>query len=38
MNVSDFFWKRMSEWGICRVFGYLGDGIKRGVRRLGHCL
>src|SRR5690242_10487184 len=28
MNVSDFFWKRMSEWGIRRVFGYPGDGIN----------
>ncbi|HEY5279628.1 MAG TPA: thiamine pyrophosphate-requiring protein [Pseudolabrys sp.] len=27
MNVSDFFWKRMSEWGIRRIFGYPGDGI-----------
>ena len=28
MNVSDFFWKRMHEWGIRRVFGYPGDGIN----------
>jgi pyruvate dehydrogenase (quinone) len=27
-TVSDFFWKRMSEWGIRRVFGYPGDGIN----------
>jgi pyruvate dehydrogenase (quinone) len=28
MSVSDFFWKRMHEWGIRRVFGYPGDGIN----------
>jgi pyruvate dehydrogenase (quinone) len=28
MNVSDFFWKRMSDWGVRRVFGYPGDGIN----------
>jgi len=28
MNVSDFFWKRMSEWGIRRIYGYPGDGIN----------
>ena len=27
-TVSDFFWQRMSEWGIRRVFGYPGDGIN----------
>ena len=27
-TVSDFFWKRMSEWRIRRVFGYPGDGIN----------
>ena len=27
-NVSDFFWKRMSEWGVRRIFGYPGDGIN----------
>ena len=27
-TVSDFFWQRMSEWGIHRVFGYPGDGIN----------
>ncbi len=28
MSVSDFFWKRIHEWGIRRVFGYPGDGIN----------
>lgn len=28
VTVSDFFWQRMSEWGIRRVFGYPGDGIN----------
>ncbi|HYH19755.1 MAG TPA: thiamine pyrophosphate-requiring protein [Azospirillum sp.] len=27
-NVSDFFWQRLSEWGVRRVFGYPGDGIN----------
>ncbi|WP_230533881.1 thiamine pyrophosphate-requiring protein [Microvirga roseola] len=27
-TVSDFFWQRMSEWGIRRIFGYPGDGIN----------
>jgi pyruvate dehydrogenase (quinone) len=27
-TVGDFVWKRLSEWGIRRVFGYPGDGIN----------
>jgi pyruvate dehydrogenase (quinone) len=27
MNVSDFVWHRVQEWGIKRVFGYPGDGV-----------
>jgi pyruvate dehydrogenase (quinone) len=27
-TVSDFLWRRMSEWGVKRVFGYPGDGIN----------
>jgi pyruvate dehydrogenase (quinone) len=27
-TVADFFWSRMSEWGIRRIFGYPGDGIN----------
>jgi pyruvate dehydrogenase (quinone) len=27
-TVSDFFWERMSAWGVRRVFGYPGDGIN----------
>jgi pyruvate dehydrogenase (quinone) len=26
--VSDFFWQRLSEWGVKRIFGYPGDGIN----------
>ncbi len=26
-NVSEFVWKRLSEWGLHRVFGYPGDGV-----------
>jgi pyruvate dehydrogenase (quinone) len=27
-TVSDFFWKRLSDWGVRRIFGYPGDGIN----------
>jgi pyruvate dehydrogenase (quinone) len=27
MNVSEFVWHRLNEWGIRRVFGYPGDGV-----------
>ncbi|MBV9655717.1 MAG: thiamine pyrophosphate-requiring protein [Acetobacteraceae bacterium] len=27
MNVSEFVWKRLHEWGLHRVFGYPGDGV-----------
>ncbi len=27
MNVSEFVWKRLSSWGLSRVFGYPGDGV-----------
>ncbi len=27
-TVSDFFWKRLSSWGVRRVFGFPGDGIN----------
>src|SRR3984885_5362565 len=27
MNVSDFVWHRVQEWGIERVYGYPGDGV-----------
>ena len=27
MNVSDFVWHRLNEWGIRRVYGYPGDGV-----------
>ncbi len=27
-TVSDFFWNRLSEWGVRRIFGYPGDGIN----------
>jgi pyruvate dehydrogenase (quinone) len=27
-NVSDFLVKRLSEWGVKRIFGYPGDGIN----------
>ena len=27
-SVSDFFWQRLHDWGVRRVFGYPGDGIN----------
>src|SRR6266576_991785 len=27
-TVSDFFWERLSAWGVKRIFGYPGDGIN----------
>jgi len=27
MNVSDFVWHRLGEWGLHRVYGYPGDGV-----------
>ncbi|HZV04161.1 MAG TPA: thiamine pyrophosphate-requiring protein [Gemmataceae bacterium] len=27
MNVSEFVWRRLSEWGLRRVYGYPGDGV-----------
>ncbi len=27
MNVSDFVWQRLSEWGLDLVYGYPGDGV-----------
>ncbi|HEY7888648.1 MAG TPA: thiamine pyrophosphate-requiring protein [Steroidobacteraceae bacterium] len=27
MNVSEFVWRRVVEWGIKRVYGYPGDGV-----------
>ena len=30
MNVSEFVWQRLSEWGLNRVYGYPGDGVGGG--------
>ena len=27
VNVSEFVWRRLSEWGLKRVYGYPGDGV-----------
>ena len=27
MNVSEFVWHRLDEWGLKRVYGYPGDGV-----------
>jgi len=27
MNVSEFVWHRLGEWGLRRVYGYPGDGV-----------
>ena len=27
-TVADFFWERLHQWGVRRIFGYPGDGIN----------
>jgi pyruvate dehydrogenase (quinone) len=27
MNISEYVWHRLSEWGLTRVYGYPGDGV-----------
>jgi pyruvate dehydrogenase (quinone) len=27
-KVADFFWQRLHQWGVRRIFGYPGDGIN----------
>jgi thiamine pyrophosphate-dependent acetolactate synthase large subunit-like protein len=27
-TVSDFFWDRLSQWGVKTIFGFPGDGIN----------
>ena len=37
-KVSDFFWERLHQWGVRRVFGYPGDGVNgllAGLQRFG---
>lgn len=37
-TVGDFFWERLYEWGVSRVFGCPGDGINGlpgGLNRFG---
>ncbi len=37
-TVGDFFWERLHQWGVRRVFGYPGDGVNGllgGLQRLG---
>ncbi|WPB58716.1 thiamine pyrophosphate-requiring protein [Xylophilus sp. GOD-11R] len=37
-TVSDFFWERLHQWGVRRIFGYPGDGVNGllgGLQRAG---
>lgn len=34
-TVADFFWQRLHEWGVRRVFGFPGDGINGLISALG---
>ncbi|MFH5925501.1 thiamine pyrophosphate-requiring protein [Roseomonas xinghualingensis] len=37
-KVGDFFWERLHQWGVRRVFGYPGDGVNgllAGLQRFG---
>src|SRR5450759_3732142 len=36
-TVSDFLVKRLSEWGVKRIFGYPGDGINGIMGALGRA-
>src|SRR5438094_1916008 len=36
-TVSDFLVKRLSEWGVKRIFGYPGDGIDGVMGALGRA-
>src|SRR5690349_22070496 len=27
-TVGDFFWERLHQWGVRRIYGYPGDGIN----------
>ena len=27
MNVSEYVWQRLCEWGLRRIYGYPGDGV-----------
>ena len=27
-KVADFFWQRLTDWGVHRIYGYPGDGIN----------
>ena len=27
-TVGDFFWQRLFDWGVRRVYGYPGDGVN----------
>src|SRR3954468_14713486 len=38
MKVSDFVIKRLSDWGITRIFGYPGDGINGIIGALGRSV
>ncbi|HEY6431697.1 MAG TPA: thiamine pyrophosphate-requiring protein [Acetobacteraceae bacterium] len=38
ITVSDFFWQRLNEWGVRRVFGYPGDGINHLVGALARTI
>lgn len=29
MNVSEFVWQRLVDWGLTRVYGYPGDGVGK---------
>lgn len=36
-TVSDFIVRRLTQWGICRVYGYPGDGINGMMGALGRA-
>ncbi len=38
MNVAEFVWSRLQEWGMKRIFGYPGDGVGGLDIALQHCI
>ena len=38
MNVAEFVWSRLREWGMHRVYGYPGDGAAGLDIALQHCI
>jgi len=36
-KVADFFWQRLTDWGVHRIYGYPGDGINALMGAMGRA-